>query len=72
MSTYESLIPELELNKETLQDLGVDSVDAAQIRGGAGIIAVAPNPTIAIQNPSGGIIQNPSGGIVLNPSGGRA
>jgi len=64
MSTHtESFVAELELNKETLQDLGVDAVDAAQIKGGAGIIAVAPQITsLVVQNPSGGFQQNPSGG----------
>ena len=47
----DTLIPDLELNKETLQDLGVDSIDAAQVRGGAGtLVQSGPSviqPTIA-------------------------
>ncbi|MEP6732876.1 MAG: hypothetical protein ABJE10_19695 [bacterium] len=65
----EATIPELELNKETLQDL---EVDGSQVKGGAGYVAVAgPAP----QNP--GTIRmtiGTSGTSVihggLNPSGG--
>jgi hypothetical protein len=46
----EAAVPELELNKETLSDL---DVDGGQVKGGAGIIAVAPQLTPARPNTGG-------------------
>ena len=58
----EATIPELELNKETLQDL---EVDGSQVKGGAGYVAgtpyVAPG-TIRMTIGSGTSVINPSGG----------
>ena len=58
----EATIPELELNKETLQDL---EVDGSQVKGGAAYVAgpsyVAPG-TIRMTIGSGTSVINPSGG----------
>jgi len=42
----EAVVPELELNKETLQDLGVDAADASQIRGGYGEVRMTPGTSV--------------------------
>jgi hypothetical protein len=49
----EAVIPELELNKETLQDLGIDGFDAAQVRGGAGEVRMTQSGTSVIQPTQG-------------------
>ena len=62
----EETIPELELNKETLQDL---EVDGSQVKGGANVPVVVAGP--APQHP--GTIRmtiGTSGTSVINPSGG--
>jgi hypothetical protein len=46
--TEAAVIPELELNKETLQDLGVDAQDAAQVKGGFGEVRM----TLGTSGPS--------------------
>ena len=58
----EATIPELELNKETLQDL---EVDGSQVKGGAGYVAgpvYVPPGTIRMTIGSGTSVINPSGG----------
>jgi hypothetical protein len=45
----ETELPELELNKESLHDL---DVDGSAVKGGAGIIAVAPIAPQTIANPT--------------------
>jgi hypothetical protein len=66
----ESVLPELELNKETLQDLGVEAIDAAQVKGGYGEVRMTIGssgtsviqPGTQVQTGTSIIRQNPSGG----------
>ena len=63
----EATIPELELNKETLQDL---EVDGSQVKGGGGVYVAGPAVvapgTIRMTVSSGTSVIS----ISLNPSGG--
>ncbi|MEP6731104.1 MAG: hypothetical protein ABJE10_10725 [bacterium] len=66
MAHGEATIPELELNKETLQDL---EVDGSQVKGGAGAYAYVPVAGPAHVAPGTIRMTGASGTSVIVPSG---